>query len=720
MIYELFTRWRPARTLFAGGLVLVAGAAQAVPLADGNGNTLTGAVISGGGGVAVDSGVVAAGAAGQAATGLSTSLDNLVFHGAVQPYLTPWDEGDDDGDGLSNACEAQYPGLDPNQPNDPSDDPDGDGFTNAQECDNGTDPFTPEGGLPVSGLPGLVCLVAAMLLGGGVCLHRTRRRGLAALAVLLSLSLALPAVAGVDTLTFQGALNNPQGAPVADGVYPMEFRLYSSATGGTVLWSESHGSVGVTEGYFAVLLGSAGGPALAPVLQLPATIYLEIAADLGSGVQVFSPRIELNAAAYSVIVKGERVSIDSTGSGLAATDLQAGIDEIEARVDTLEGAPAADTQIAVEVVYENSGSGLAAGEVQGALDELSAGKSDTVHTHPGGDVTSQVASAASAAAAPWAGITGIPAGFADGTDNVNGGAAAAVPWTGVTGKPAPFADDIDNVDGGAAVSAPWAGLTGVPADFADDTDDVDDADPSSSNETNTSIVFNSGTKELSVVDAGGSQTATLTHNHDASEIISGVLGFARMPIGTGAGQVAVGDHTHFSLTASDGSPAIAAYVDNEGDLGIGIGAGDAGQKLEVNGAVKFTGNSAISQQTTGFMSRAKRVIHSPDPRGICPGTFPAGTPMWVTSFTLAREAAVHITGDMIRSGGARHDLQLVVDGVQRDITLTYTSTVQWEDAHVVWSGVLAAGNHDVWLQSPSADVWGCTGDWGAVDIIIFE
>jgi hypothetical protein len=549
---------------------------------------------------------------------------------------------------------------------------------------------------------------------------RKRQVQSAAIVVLLALGLAAPGFAGVDTLTFQGALNDPQGAPVADGVYPMEFRLYSSPTGGSVLWSESHGSVGVTGGYFAALLGGAGGPALAPVLQLPGMIYLEIAADLGGGAQTFAPRIELNAAAYSVIVKGERVSLDASASGLAAADLQAGIDEVEGRVDTLEGAPASDTQIAVEVVYENSGSGLAATEAQGALDELASGKSDTGHTHPGSEVTSQVASAANAAAAPWAGLSGIPGGFADGTDNVNGGAAAGVPWTGITGKPAPFADDVDNVDGGAAASAPWAGLTGVPAGFADNTHNVDDADPSSSNETNTSILFNSATKELTVVDGGGSQTATLTHNHDASEITSNVLAFGLIPTGTGANQAAVGNHTHFSLTASDGTPAVAAYVDNEGDLGIGIGAGDAGQKLEVNGAVKFTGNSAISQQTTGFMSRAKRVIHSPDPRGGCPGAWAANTPMWVTSFTLAREAAVHITGDMIRSGGARHDLVLVVDGVQRDVTLTYTSSVQWEDAHVVWSGVLAAGNHDVWLQSPSADVWGCTADWGAVDIIVFE
>jgi len=62
-----------------------------------------------------------------------------------------------------------------------------------------------------------------------------------------------------------------------------------------------------------------------------------------------------------------------------------------------------------------------------------------------------------AAKAPWSGLSGIPAGFADGTDD-------NTTYTAGTGLS--LAGTQFNVTG-----APWSGLTGVPAGFADGTDD---------------------------------------------------------------------------------------------------------------------------------------------------------------------------------------------------------------------------------------------------------
>src|SRR4051812_39743292 len=75
--------------------------------------------------------------------------------------------------------------------------------------------------------------------------------------------------------------------------------------------------------------------------------------------------------------------------------------------------------------------------------------------------------------APWSGLTDVPTGFADGTDDVDGGTAASAPWSGLTDVPTGFADGTDDVDGGTAASAPWSGLTDVPTGFADGTDNVD-------------------------------------------------------------------------------------------------------------------------------------------------------------------------------------------------------------------------------------------------------
>jgi hypothetical protein len=50
---------------------------------------------------------------------------------------------DDDNDGIPDWCEILW-GLDPFDPSDAEDDPDEDGFTNLEECQNGTNPFVNE------------------------------------------------------------------------------------------------------------------------------------------------------------------------------------------------------------------------------------------------------------------------------------------------------------------------------------------------------------------------------------------------------------------------------------------------------------------------------------------------------------------------------------------------------------------------------------------------
>ena len=63
----------------------------------------------------------------------------------------------------------------------------------------------------------------------------------------------------------------------------------------------------------------------------------------------------------------------------------------------------------------------------------------------------------------WSEITSIPPGFADGVDDTGG-----VPlWSSIVGVPSGFADGIDDVGGPPA----WSSLTGVPAGFADGVDD---------------------------------------------------------------------------------------------------------------------------------------------------------------------------------------------------------------------------------------------------------
>lgn len=79
-----------------------------------------------------------------------------------------------------------------------------------------------------------------------------------------------------------------------------------------------------------------------------------------------------------------QVDYDNSTSGLTATDTQAAIDEVEGRVDTIEGqtyvnsfnsrtgavSPAASDYDANQIDYDNASSGLAATDAQAAIDEI--------------------------------------------------------------------------------------------------------------------------------------------------------------------------------------------------------------------------------------------------------------------------------------------------------------------------------------------------------------
>ena len=150
---------------------------------------------------------------------------------------------------------------------------------------------------------------------------------------------------------------------------------------------------------------------------------------------------------------------------------------------------------------------------------------------------------------------------------------------------------------------------------------------------------------------------------------------------------------------------------------MGIDQSNPSEKLDVNGTVK--GNS-IKFPDGSTQTKAPRVIHTTDPRGGCPPAHAANTDLFVQSFSTTASTLIYVSAAIIRNTSGRADLQLYVDGVQRDITLTYTSSTQWEDGYVEWTGSLGAGNHTVSLRSPQASVWGCQTDWGSIDTIIFE
>jgi len=118
-----------------------------------------------------------------------------------------------------------------------------------------------------------------------------------------------------QTFSIQGVLRDPLGRTVADGAYSLTFRMYSVATGGTALWTETLGSVAVKHGVFSVELGTVSSLSN---LTFSTQYYIGISVEES---QELEPRIKMtnSPSAYGVFgVKNTFPSVGNVGVGIAA------------------------------------------------------------------------------------------------------------------------------------------------------------------------------------------------------------------------------------------------------------------------------------------------------------------------------------------------------------------------------------------------------------------
>ncbi len=121
--------------------------------------------------------------------------------------------------------------------------------------------------------------------------------------VLLSLALTVGVVAAQTSstsgskLTYSGHLTDPEGQPVADGLYDFVFTLYATEKDNQALWSETQSGVSVKSGSLNVVLGQN--------LSLPKEIAsrnelwlaVSVRGPYDSNFTLLSPRQQLNAPA---------------------------------------------------------------------------------------------------------------------------------------------------------------------------------------------------------------------------------------------------------------------------------------------------------------------------------------------------------------------------------------------------------------------------------------
>jgi len=114
-------------------------------------------------------------------------------------------------------------------------------------------------------------------------------------------------------INYQGLLASDTGAPV-NGAITMTFRVYSTTTGSTALWSEIHTAVPVTKGTFSVLLGE--------ITPFPDNLFADpsryLSVQIGSNPEM-APRQRFTSVAYAFEARHAQ-SADLLG-GLPLTSL---------------------------------------------------------------------------------------------------------------------------------------------------------------------------------------------------------------------------------------------------------------------------------------------------------------------------------------------------------------------------------------------------------------
>ena len=217
-------------------------------------------------------------------------------------------------------------------------------------------------------------------------------------ALILLLFMERPTFSQIPhTLSYQGILADTAGTPIPDGSYNFTFRLYTVASGGSSIWSETK-SVQVKQGLFSTILGSltpipdsvrfdrqywlgvqvASDPELTPRIQLTSvgSSFSAQQADLaqtvpdnsltggkiGSGQVVKSinglhDNVTMRGAnGASVTTNGDTVTITASGGG------GGGIGTIQNTNNTLDiinpGGPTATVNVKVPLSLSGTGSSV--------------------------------------------------------------------------------------------------------------------------------------------------------------------------------------------------------------------------------------------------------------------------------------------------------------------------------------------------------------------------
>ena len=253
------------------------------------------------------------------------------------------------------------------------------------------------------------------------------KRWLRSVGISIAVAVVL-VVAGVvyaeipKSINYQGRLTDSAGEPLA-GSHDMTFSIYDAPWGGSELWSEAKTEVSDSAGVFATVLGS-DNPIDTPFSD---PCWLEIAVDG----ETLMPRREITSVAFAF----RALRADSLGGVGPDGFVQQGQSNSITTLMILDGT-LTDADISGSAAIDptkisggawthgndGAGSGLDADMVDGLHNAAFA---DSNHDHDSRYYTETELNTTGSLnntsnPVDWTKLKGVPAGFADGTDNVGG------------------------------------------------------------------------------------------------------------------------------------------------------------------------------------------------------------------------------------------------------------------------------------------------------------
>lgn len=387
---------------------------------------------------------------------------------------------------------------------------------------------------------------------------RFAKNTITAAAILLIAMMGNVALAQTNTVTYQGVLRGADGLAVEDGSYPLTVTIYDDASGGSALWSESH-SVQTTSGAFSVLLGSSTSLGTLFTDHPGGGLWLEISADVGGGTQTYSPRVQLTRTPYAF----HAIGADS----VAWDDITGKPAEFGDSADELNSS----------VAYDSGTNTLTVTDAGGALDAV-IDISDDISAHAGNASAHHAryedSEAVAAVLAADGSGSGLDADTLDGVQLTDIQSEIDGDLTTHTEDASAHHARYEDAEAVAAVLAADGSGSGLDADTVDGADlstiqsEIDsDVAAHAINPSAHHSRYADGEAVAAVLAADGSGSgldadtldgqdatafASASHNHAASEITSGTMDIDRLPTGTGASEVAVGNHTHSDLVMPAG------------------------------------------------------------------------------------------------------------------------------------------------------------------------